>query len=123
MYKRKFFHMIILIVGLVVLFSCEYEKIYFDAPDPSVPVSYAADIQTIWDGGCTGCHGVGKTPPDLTAANSYDNLINGGYVNIDQPDQSKIYTEMATGGGMAPYTNATNTAKVLLWIQQGAKNN
>lgn len=123
MYKRKFLNMIILIVGMVALGSCEYEKITYDVPDPSVPVSYATDIQAIWDKGCTGCHGVGKTPPDLTAANSYDALINGGFVNTDQPAESIIYTSMASGGSMAPYTNASDAGKVLVWIQQGAKNN
>ena len=123
MYKRKLFNMIILIVGLVALASCEYEKITYDVPDPTVPISYAADIQAIWDKGCTGCHGVGKTPPDLTAANSYNALINGGMVDTAQPDKSIIYTEMATGGGMAPYTNAKDAGTVLVWIQQGAKNN
>lgn len=123
MYKRKLFNMIILIVGLAALASCEYEKITYDVPDPTVPVSYAADIQTIWDKGCTGCHGVGKTPPDLTPANSYNALINGGFVDTAQPGQSGIYTSMATGGSMAPYTNAADAGKVLVWIQQGARNN
>jgi len=115
--------MIILVVGMVVLFSCEYEKIMYDVPDPSVPVSYSADIQTIWDKGCTGCHGVGKTPPDLTAANSYNALTTGGFVDTASPDQSIIYTCMISGGSMAPYTNAADASTVLVWLQQGAKDN
>ncbi|MBN1198440.1 MAG: hypothetical protein JXA23_03740 [Bacteroidales bacterium] len=123
MYKRKILNMIILVVGMIGIFSCEYEKITYDAPDPTIPVSYAADIQAIWDKGCVGCHGVGKTPPDLTAANSYNALINGAFVDTAQPEQSGIYTCMITGGSMAAYTNASDAGLVLVWIQQGAKNN
>jgi len=123
MYKRKLLNMVILIIGMIVIFSCEYEKITYDAPDPTVPVSYATDIQPIWDKGCVGCHGVGEIPPDLTPENSYNALINEGFVDTAQPDQSVIYTKMATGGSMAPYTNAYDAGLVLLWIQQGAKNN
>ncbi|NQV01486.1 MAG: hypothetical protein HQ542_02490 [Bacteroidia bacterium] len=59
MHKRKILNLIILVAGMVVLFSCEYEKIMYDVPDPTIPVSYAADIQPIWDKGCVGCHPTG----------------------------------------------------------------
>lgn len=123
MYKRKLFNIIILLVSMIVIFACEYEKITYVAPDPTIPVSYATDIQPIWDKGCVGCHGVGQTPPDLTADNSYNALINEGYVDTAQPEQSTIYTCMITGGSMAAYTNASDAGKVLVWIQQGAQNN
>ncbi len=123
MYKRKFLNMIILIVGMIVLFSCEYEKITYDVPDPTIPVSYATDIQPIWAKGCVGCHPVGGPPPALTPDDSYNALITGGFINDLVPDQSIIYTSMTTGGSMAAYSNAQDAGKVLVWIQQGAKNN
>jgi mono/diheme cytochrome c family protein len=115
--------MIILIAGIIALVSCEYEKITYDTPDPNVPVSYATDIQAIWEKGCVGCHAPGKTAPDLTAANSYDALINGGFVDTVTPNLSIIYTCMSSGGSMAPYSNASDAGLVLVWIQQGALNN
>lgn len=125
MYKRKFFNLIMLIVGLLVFFACTYEKIQYPAPpDPTIPVSYSADIQAIWDKGCSvGCHRAGATPPDLSAANSYNALMNGGFVDTVTPEQSKIYTCMITGGSMATYTNPRDAGIVLTWIKQGAKNN
>ncbi|MFH1295922.1 MAG: cytochrome c [Bacteroidota bacterium] len=123
MHKRKIFYVIMLMAGMVTLFSCEYEKIVYDVPDPTIQVSYATDIQSIWNKGCVGCHGTGQNTPDLTATNSYNALINGGFVDTAAPDQSVIYTSMISGGSMAPYTNAKDAGTVLIWIQQGAKNN
>ncbi|TSA25086.1 MAG: hypothetical protein D4R67_10810 [Bacteroidetes bacterium] len=125
--KRKFLHLIMLIAGMLVLFACTYEKIQFEAPvppDPTHPLSYSADIQTIWDKGCNiGCHRAGATPPDLSAANSYNALMTGGFVDTVSPAQSVIYTSMISGGSMATYTNPKDAGKVLVWIQEGAKNN
>jgi len=125
MLKRNLFFMIMLISGMVLLFSCEYEKIVIDTPDPTIPVSYSADIQPIWNKSCVGCHGVGMTPPDLTAANSYNALTaaGAGWVNLETPQSSVIYTCMISGGSMAAYTNANDAGLVLNWIIQGAKNN
>ena len=124
MHKRKFFNMIILIVGMVVLFSCEYEKIQYEAPpDPTIPISYSAEIQPIWDAKCVGCHSPGKTSPNLEAPSSYDNLFAGGLIDTLSPDVSIIYTCMKPGGSMAPFTNVQDANLVLVWIQQGAKNN
>jgi len=124
MHNRKLFHVIILMVGMIALFSCEYEKIIPDVPDPTVPVSYSGDIQPIWDKGCVGCHGAGATPPDLTPANSYNALVYQGspWVKLDAPETSIIYTCMISGGSMAAYSNAQEAGLVLNWIIQGAKN-
>jgi hypothetical protein len=125
MHKRKLLNIVVLLLGVIVLFSCEYEKIVPDVPDPSVPVSYSADIQPIWDKGCVGCHGAGATPPDLTPANSYLDLTAPGsdWIDLDVPELSVIYTCMITGGSMAAYTNAQEAGLVLNWIKQGAKDN
>jgi hypothetical protein len=122
MQYRKYLFMIAVLMGLLSLWSCEYEKIY---PEPLPPVTdtvhYSTDIQPIWNSGCVGCHNTGATAPDLSAANSYNALMNGGFVIPSDPDDSKIYTEMI--GGMSSYTNASQANLVLVWIQQGAKNN
>ena len=126
MRKRKLFQpWVVLLIGLVALFSCEYEKIIPDIPDPGTPVIYANDIQAIWNKSCTGvgCNGSGQKPQDLTTGNSYNILMNGGYVDTLQPAQSLIYTVMATGGEMVMYTNAKDAGTVLNWIRQGAKDN
>ena len=121
---RKFAFLAVVLLALTALWSCEYEKI---VPEPLPPATdtiyYSTDIQPIWNGGCAGCHGQGLTPPDLTAANSYNSLMNGGYINTADPAASEIYTVMASGGSMSQYTDASEANIVLVWIQQGAKNN
>ena len=123
MHKRKILHVIMLMIGIVTIFSCQYEKIMIDAPDPTVPVSYSGDLQPIWDKSCVGCHGTGGTSPDLTPANSYNALFAGGFVDTLSPQTSIIYTCMMPGGSMASFTNANEAGLVLNWITQGAKNN
>jgi hypothetical protein len=124
MQYRKFAFITVVLLALVTLWSCEYEKIEPpDLPPSTDTIHYSAQIQPIWNGGCTGCHGVGMTAPDLTATNSYNALMSGNFVNTASPSTSKIYTEMASGGGMSQYTNTSEANLVLVWIQQGAKNN
>ena len=122
MQYRKYAFITVILLSLITLWSCEYEKIL---PEPLPPVTdtvhYSTDIQGIWNKDCNGCHGAGMTAPDLSAANSYNALMNGGFVNTADPASSKIYTEMT--GGMAQYTNTSDANLVLVWIQQGAKNN
>lgn len=121
--KKNIFHLSVVLFGLFFLFSCEYEKILPELPDPSVKVSYAADIQPIWDNSCNGCHGAGLTPPDLSAANSYQILMTEGWVDTVNPNQSPIYLSIAPGGSMSQFTNTAKANLVLSWIQQGAFNN
>ena len=123
MQYRKFAFFTVVLMALVTLWSCEYEKIQPDLPPSTDTVYYSSDIQPIFNKGCTGCHGVGLTPPDLTAANSYNALTNGSFINTADPASSIIYTEMTSGGGMSQYTNQSDANLVLVWIQQGAKNN
>jgi hypothetical protein len=124
MQYKKFAFIAVVLMALVSLWSCEYEKIEPpDLPPATDTIHYSTDIQPIWNRGCDGCHGIGMTPPDLTSANSYNALMSGNYVNTADPASSVIYTEMTGSGGMAQYTNTSEANLVLVWIQQGAKNN
>jgi hypothetical protein len=122
MQTRKIAFLFLVLLGAFLLHACEYEKVQ---PEPvTETVSYSQDIQPIFNSSCalSGCH-AGNVSPNLTEGQSYDALMNGGFVNLDAPNQSKIYTEMAPGGGMSAYTNANAANTVLAWIQQGAPNN
>ena len=117
---------LIVVVVIVSIFSCE--KVYLTEPpvvilDTTVVYSFADTIQPIFNKNCIGCHS-GGIPPDLTAANSYNSLINGGYVETDtaKTDQSLIYTKLLSGSHDGRATN-TEEALILMWIKQGAKNN
>ncbi|UCG27812.1 MAG: hypothetical protein JSV24_00200 [Bacteroidales bacterium] len=115
----------ILILFLAAL-SCE--KVYLTEPpeielDTTVVYSFADTIQPIFDNKCINCHN-GGIPPNLTAGNSYDALINGGYVESDtsKAEQSLIYTKLLSGTHEDRAT-ANEKQLILFWIKQGALNN
>jgi len=113
-------------MGIFFFYSCSYDTLVPEKINPTTPVSFTNDIQPIFSQNsspkCTSCH-AGSTDPDLREGKSYTSLMNGGFVDTITPANSIIYTEMAANGGMSGYTNPTDAQLVLLWIQQGAKNN
>jgi hypothetical protein len=91
-------------------------------------VSFSADVIPIFENSCSisGCHNTGGIAPDLSTANAYNSLSNGGYLDINNPEASSLYgyvsgalTPAMPIGGADPVIAAT----VLAWIQQGAQNN
>ena len=113
--------------GLVT--GCYYDEVI---PDVEVytgaEVTWSGDIIPIFNASCNsaGCHAPGDVAPDLTSANGYNALVNGEYLNIQDPEQSELYqwvkgnraTTMPISG-----TDPQIVSAVLLWIQQGAQNN
>ena len=92
---------------------------------PSGPVSFSNDLQPVFDQNCSksGCHVTGMVSPDLTAGKSYNSLISANLVDTLQPSQSVLYKQVAAGGTMSSYCTKAQSQLILLWIQQGAKNN
>ena len=80
-------------------------------------------MQPYFDSKCVSCHNGGSIPLDLSPVVSYDNLQNGGYIDIANPSNSKLYTKVASGGSMEQYSSSSETSMTLSWITQGAKNN
>lgn len=101
------------------------------------PVSYAADVQPIWNANCVGCHGDGGNGGlDLRAPGSRGNLVGvdsagwpGQRVVENEPDQSVLYLKMtgASGvGNLMPPTGslgAGDLETVRTWIAEGALDN
>jgi hypothetical protein len=93
---------------------------------PDSAISFSDAIIPIFETSCLGpgfCHGDGNKSPILTEASAYNSLINGGFVDVDNPDQSELYQKIDQGGSMAGYTNAQDRALILQWIIEGAENN
>lgn len=80
------------------------------------PVSFATDVQPIFNSKCTGCHPAAGGL-DLTAGNSYASIHNGRVVAFETAN-SLIYT-VPTGSHSETYTS-TEAAIVSAWIEQGA---
>ena len=113
---------ILLITG--GLYSCE--KSYYEpivTPGPPVEVSFSNDIQPYFDTKCTSCHNGSGIPLSLLSGVSYDNLINGGYVDLTTPSNSSIYTKVLVGESMEQYASPSERTMTLNWIEQGALNN
>lgn len=124
---------ILILLSILILgtaFSGCYKDILNPGQDPSAPpqdVSFSGDLQPIFTASCalSGCHdGVPGHKPSLTAANAYNAIIAGGYVNTVVPANSVIYGEVKSGS--MPPTGAlkpSDVQKILDWIRNGAKNN
>ena len=104
-------------IMIMLLAACEKYIIY--PPEIEEGVSYSDQIQPIFDAKCDGCHS-GSRAPDLRAEYSYDELINGGYVNTDDPESSEIYTKTSSGHGGSTQEESLT---ILTWIEEGALNN
>ncbi len=117
--KRLFYLLFAAVLtGLLLFGSCE--KVVYPIPELPDTVSYSLDIQPIWDNKCVSCHS-GSRDPDLRPENSYASLINGGYVDTDNPDDSELIKKLY-GSHDSRATEAEKQV-ILLWIEEGAKNN
>src|SRR5690349_12798029 len=83
--------------------SCKYDEVLPFEPDPGVPVLFSQDIVPIFENNCisAGCHN-GTQSPDLRPSVAYDNLVNGGYLNTEIPEQSGLYLWMTEALGPMP---------------------
>lgn len=118
----------LIIVGIAVS-SCAYDFIKEDTTpiDPNAQVSFSQQILPIFNNNnnCTSCHKPGQTSPDYTAANAYSSIMNNNVVNTAEPASSLLYTIPAPTTSTHTWKKytATQAQLILLWIQQGAKNN
>ncbi|MHC1706413.1 MAG: hypothetical protein AB9842_02700 [Bacteroidales bacterium] len=124
MQKIRYLSLVILSACLLVLSSCEYDIVKPDTGDIPANVSFTDHIIPVFNSSCnmSGCHAAGNVPPDLSPANAYDALISGGFINKSKPESSILYISMSSGS-MKPFSKPGETALILAWIQQGAKNN
>ncbi len=124
---------IILLAGLFFIIGTCLTGCYKDviippsAQNPNAPpqaTSYKADIQPLFTAHCalSGCHVSGSEDPDLEAAVSYQNLVNGGFVNTLIPNQSTLYI-MINGEMEVHIPSAADRQKIYDWIRTGAIDN
>jgi hypothetical protein len=97
------------------------------AQNPNAPpqaTSYKNDIQPLFTANCalSGCHVANGQAPNLEAAVSYQDLVNGGFVNTVVPNQSTLYI-MINGNMEVHIPNAADRQKIYDWIRTGAIDN
>ncbi len=103
------------IIGLFCLMasisSCEKEKI---GGVEDKTISFKNDINPLIQGTCSACHDMDNSYVLLTES-SYATITENAWVDTVNPEASIIYNAHNTNDKFKEY--------VLLWIQQGAKNN
>lgn len=117
------------VILVALLFSqCKYDFIVpeevIDPDDPDVEdVSFATEVAPIFTSiDCTACHKTGATSPDLTSANAYSAIV-PKYVDLDNPEESEIYTKPSPSGSHPKKYSEAQAALILTWITQGAQDN
>ena len=123
----------LLYAGLVAvigfgLVSCYKDVIFPEAalnPDgPPQAVSFNTELKPLFNSSCAlaGCHVTGAHQPYLSSDISYNQLVNGGFINTVIPKESVLYIKI--NGDMKEYIpSAINRQKVYDWIRNGAPNN
>ncbi len=96
----------------------------FDPDGPPQAVSYNTDLKPLFNSSCAkvGCHVSGAHQPYMTVDVSYNQIVNGGFVNTIIPKESILYQKI--NGEMKDYIpSAADRQKVYDWIRTGALNN
>ncbi|AEM71351.1 hypothetical protein Murru_2313 [Allomuricauda ruestringensis DSM 13258] len=114
----------------VLLLFISFQSCYYDHPEEEVlsktEVSFAADVQPIFDANCTVCHPALVPNPDLSEGNSYPTLINENYIIANDLDGSLLYQRLIGNPSVMPPTGSLPDSQITLiknWIEQGALNN
>jgi len=95
-----------------------------DEDGPPQPVSFKSELAPIFNTSCAlaGCHVSGAHKPYMATDISYQQIVNGGFVNTALPKESTLYKMI--NGEMAQYIPAkADRQKVYDWIRNGAPNN
>ena len=126
--KRIVIYATLVFIVMIGLASCYKDiikpELAADPDGPPQPVSYKTELAPLFNTSCAlaGCHVSGAHKPYLNTDISYQQIVNGGFVNTALPKESILYKMV--NGEMAQYIPAkADRQKVYDWIRNGAKNN
>lgn len=135
MNKKIIKQLLIALLGVFLLASCEYEYITIDTPAPPNPgdttnpvdtISFVGEIEPIFQNTCTStsCHSSNMSL-NLTTGNAYNSIYTNGVVTPGDPNSSAIYTlpHPTTGSHYKNYSTTDDADKIYIWIYQGALDN
>ena len=113
--------LVLLCAGVFIALATGCDDYIIPPPVIEEGISYAEQVQPIWDDKCVSCHS-GNMDPDLRPEESYEFLMTEGYVDTLNPESSLIYSKLLSG---AHASRATEEEKltILQWITEGALNN
>ena len=114
-----------LVIFTFISYGCEKEYITPKVSTPINPeqkITFNVDILPVINSTCKACHG--SSNPLNLQSNPYQNIIDGGYVNLTNPSSSKIYLEISVASVNHPGGLFSSDADLFLaWIQKGALEN
>ena len=126
--KRLLINICALFIVAAGLVGCYKDVILPDVvADPDGPpqaVSFKTELEPMFNTNCalSGCHVSGGHKPYMSTGISYQEIVNGGFVNTVIPKESILYKMI--NGEMRQYINsASDRQKVYDWIRNGAPNN
>jgi len=118
----------IVLVGCVplFLFSCYYDEFPEEPPviiDPEIDITFSEYIAPIFETHtCTDCHNANGQSPNLSPGSAYNSLINGGYIDLADPYNSKLYKKLEADTHYRVITEEEK-AYIIAWIEDGAQDN
>lgn len=127
MQAKKYLSLWIILLGVGLFYSsCEYE--FIEPEEVVVPdvVLFSSDIIPIFNNSCnsSGCHDAGFAILDLSPQAAYADLFRKGQIDIDNPENSKLYLKLIDPSGTHnDRSTASERATLLEWIRKGAQNN
>lgn len=126
--KRILIYTFLLLFMGIGLVSCYKDTILPEGainPDgPAQFISFKTDLAPMLSSNCalSGCHVSGAHKPYLTSDVSFQQIVNGGFINTSIPKESRLYVMI--NSEMREYiSSAADRQKVYDWIRNGAPNN
>lgn len=122
-FSNIFFTLFVLaLIGLTACEKYSYDPPVYEPPEATEVVYYGQQIAPLFEEyNCTGCHG-GGISPDLRPANSFQELTGGGYINLENPEESSVVEKCVDYEHGEEW--ATEDVWLLLdWIYLGASDN
>ncbi len=110
------------LVGLFML-SCYFDVIIPEEVSDTATISFAEDIQPLFDATCVSCHNGNIASPDLTSGNAYLELTAGGYYSVAEPEQSVLVQKLSADHPFEGALTAAELQKIINWMSQGAQDN
>lgn len=118
MITKKHILLVMYLVTFFALTSCEYR--WIEGADPTTPVSLNSDVQPIFDNKCISCHKVnGMASFSLESDHAYESIISEELVDVNNAEASILLTTEHAASAYSELEEQT----ILIWIQQGAKDN
>lgn len=115
------------LILMLSLSSCYYDDIIEEVIPPNTDISFANDIQPIFNANCVACHN-GSLKPNLSEGNSYTSITvtNPEHIVPNDADGSVLYQRLIGIGNLMPPSGSLSNKNISLvknWINQGAQNN